>query len=104
MMGLLVRTVKSSIRNQATYLRFFMDSNIKPEYSTQIQFQMACTGRKWCDFVSYDPHFTRQSSHLRMRIKRVHPNKKQNEKINKAVETFLAEIEEKVKQILVKAA
>ncbi|EJF82934.1 hypothetical protein MCY_01455 [Bartonella rattimassiliensis 15908] len=44
-----------------THLRFFIDNQIKPEYSAQMQFQMACTGRKWCDFISYNPHFVGKS-------------------------------------------
>ncbi|SPU26477.1 putative phage-type endonuclease [Candidatus Bartonella washoeensis] len=41
----------------ATHMRFCIDDKIKPEYHAQMQFQMACTGRKWCDFVSFDPRF-----------------------------------------------
>ncbi|EJF75081.1 hypothetical protein MEC_00557 [Bartonella alsatica IBS 382] len=39
------------------HLRFFMDNEIKPEYHAQMQFQMACTGRKWCHFIRYIPNF-----------------------------------------------
>jgi hypothetical protein len=35
----------------------------------QITWQLACTGRKWCDFVSYDPRF---SEDLQTVIIRVH--------------------------------
>ncbi|EJF75363.1 hypothetical protein [Bartonella alsatica] len=45
-----------------------------------------------------------RSSGLRMKIKRVQRDEKQIEQINKAVETFLAEIEQDMKQILTKAA
>jgi hypothetical protein len=39
------------------------------KYETQMQFQMACTGRKcYCDFVSYDP---RMPENMRLFIKRV---------------------------------
>lgn len=53
-----------------THLRFFLYNEIKPEYHAQMQFQMACTGRKWCHFISYHPHFAGRSSHLRMKIQR----------------------------------
>ncbi|EJF81754.1 putative phage-type endonuclease [Bartonella doshiae] len=88
----------------ANHLRFFMDGNIKPEYIAQIQFQMACTGRKWCHFVSYNPQFVGRSTRLRMKIKRILRDKKHIEEINKAVETFLAEIDQDMKQILARAA
>ena len=29
--------------------------DLPPEYFWQIQMNMLCTGRKWCDFVSFDP-------------------------------------------------
>ncbi|EJF82317.1 lambda exonuclease family protein [Bartonella doshiae] len=88
----------------ANHLRFFMDGNIKPEYIAQIQFQMACTGRKWCHFVSYNPQFVGRSTRLRMKIKRILRDEKHIEEINKAVETFLAEIDQDMKQILARAA
>ncbi|EJF76552.1 hypothetical protein MCO_01619, partial [Bartonella sp. DB5-6] len=86
-----------------THLRFFMDGEIKPEYYAQMQFQMACTGRKWCHFISYNPNFVGRSTGLRMKIKRVHRDEEQIEEINKAVEAFLAEIDQDMKQILTKA-
>ncbi|WP_273760460.1 lambda exonuclease family protein [Bartonella sp. ML70XJBT.G] len=86
------------------HLRFYMDGNIKPEYIAQMQFQMACTGRKWCHFISFDPHFVGRSSHLRMKIKRVDRDDKHIEEINQAVAVFLGEIERDLKQILTQAA
>lgn len=86
------------------HLRFFIDSNIKPEYLAQMQFQMACTGRKWCDFISYDPRFVDRSSDFRMKIKRIHRDEEQIERINQAVEIFLAEIDQEMQKILAKAA
>ncbi|WP_156851524.1 lambda exonuclease family protein [Bartonella refiksaydamii] len=86
------------------HMRFCISDEIKPEYHAQMQFQMACTGRKWCDFVSYDSRFAGESFNLRMKVKRVHRDEKQIEQINKAVEAFLAEIDQDMKQILTKAA
>ncbi|WP_273757195.1 lambda exonuclease family protein [Bartonella sp. MM73XJBT] len=88
----------------SNHLRFFMDNEIKPEYLAQMQFQMACTGRKWCDFISYDPRFTGNSSLFRMKIKRIHRDDKQIEQINQAVESFLTEIEQEIQRISTKAA
>lgn len=86
------------------HLRFFIDDNIKPEYHAQMQFQMACTERQWCDFISYDPRFAGDSSYLRMKIKRIYRDDKQIEQINQAVEAFLAEIEQEIQRISTKAA
>ncbi|GAA5100362.1 lambda exonuclease family protein [Bartonella acomydis] len=86
------------------HLRFFIDDTIKPEYIAQMQFQMACTGRKWCHFMSYNPHFVGRSSHLRMKIKRVDRDEEQIQQINQAVEIFLEEIEQGMKKISIQAA
>ncbi len=69
-----------------------------------MQFQMACTGRKWCDFMSYNSNFVGKSTSLRMKIKRVNRDEKHIEEINKAVEIFLGEIEQEMQKILAKAA
>ncbi|WP_208435072.1 lambda exonuclease family protein [Bartonella phoceensis] len=87
-----------------THLRFFIDNQIKPEYSAQMQFQMACTGRKWCHFISYNPHFVGRSDHLRMKIKRVERDEEQIKQINQAVEVFLEGIEQDMKKVLTQAA
>ncbi|WP_273758862.1 lambda exonuclease family protein [Bartonella sp. AU55XJBT] len=86
------------------HLRFFIDDTIKPEYIAQMQFQMACTGRKWCHFMSYNPNFVGKSTSLRMKIKRINRNEEQIEQINQAVEIFLGEIEQEMQKILTKAA
>jgi hypothetical protein len=51
-----------------------------------MQAQMACTGRDWCDFVSYDPRMPERSQ---LFIKRV---MREND--------YIAEMEEQVKQFL----
>lgn len=38
-----------------THLRTMLDGTIPEKYLPQMNWQMACTGAKWCDFVSYDP-------------------------------------------------
>ena len=32
--------------------------DLPPEYFRQIKMNLLCTGRKWCDFVSFDPQYT----------------------------------------------
>ncbi|WP_375608891.1 MULTISPECIES: lambda exonuclease family protein [unclassified Bartonella] len=87
-----------------THMRFCIGDEIKPEYHAQMQFQMACTERKWCDFVSYDPRFTGEFFHLRMKVKRVLRDDQQIEQINQAVQAFLADIEREIQQLSTKAA
>ena len=43
--------------NSATHAQFVIDRKIPDKYIKQMMWQMECTGRQWCDFVSYDPRF-----------------------------------------------
>lgn len=63
------------------------------QYEWQMQMQMLFTGRKWCDYVTYNPNF-KQS----LLIKRVVADKEMQDKIIKGLEIgekLLKEIEEK---------
>ena len=40
--------------NTAKHLACIQSDMYDKQYYPQMQFQMACTGRKWCDFVSFD--------------------------------------------------
>lgn len=41
--------------NTATHLDTLLSGSVPGKYITQMQWQMACTGRDWCDFASFDP-------------------------------------------------
>lgn len=40
-----------------THLQYVIDDVVPEQYKPQMLWQMACTERKWCDFVSYHPDF-----------------------------------------------
>ena len=40
----------------ATHLAWLLANTVPTEHRPQMYFEMACTGRKWNDFVSYDPN------------------------------------------------
>ena len=54
--------------NSATHWSYIKDDGPPTKYYIQMQAQMACTGRSWCDFVSFDPRMPERS---RLFIKRV---------------------------------
>ena len=54
--------------NSQTHLNTVLTKEVPGEYIPQITWQLACTRRKWCDFVSYDP---RLSEYLQLVIIRV---------------------------------
>jgi putative phage-type endonuclease len=63
------------------------------KYITQMTWQMSCTGRDWCDFVSYDP---RLPEHLRFFVRRIHRDEEQIAALEKEVMIFLIEVEAKL--------
>ena len=73
-------------------------STRKPDgdYVYQMQWQMACTGRQWCDFVSYDPRFP---DHLQLIIVRVSRDDDMIAKVEKEVSVFLDEVTKTVERI-----
>lgn len=79
--------------NTATHLEFLLAKSIPGKYLTQMQTQMACTNRQWCDFVSFDPRLPEGMQLWISRVKRDDPGIMQ---IEIEVEAFLAELDAKV--------
>jgi len=75
--------------NTATHIETLLGGKVDSKYITQIQWQLACTGRQWCDFVSYDP---RMPEHLAIWVKRVPRDDAMIEELESAVRVFLAEV------------
>lgn len=73
-----------------THLEWMSQERVPPEHIPQIQFQLWVTGRKWCDFVSYDPRFP---EHLRLYVVRVERDLKFIENLSAEVCNFLAEVD-----------
>ena len=74
----------------ATHLDTLLGGSIPGKYLTQMQWQLAVTGRRWCDFVSYDP---RLPADLRLFTQRVRRNAILIGALEREVERFLAEVE-----------
>ena len=64
--------------------------NLPKQYNLQIQFQLACTNRAWCDFVAYHP----ESDHS-LYVKRVLPEYDLIKEIHEKAIIFVSEVEEK---------
>lgn len=79
--------------NTATHIDTLLSKKAPAKYVTQMQWQMACTGRDWCDFVSFDP---RLPEHLRLFVSRVERDDKLIAELEDAVSVFLGEIEETI--------
>jgi putative phage-type endonuclease len=82
--------------NTATHIETILTREIPSKYITQMQFQMACTGRAWCDFVSFDP---RMPEHLRLFTKRVLADVPYITDLEREVRAFLAEVDTTLKAL-----
>ena len=76
--------------NSATHLKTLLNGSIERKYILQMQWQMACTGRQWCDFVSYDPRFDIERQ---LFITRVVRDDVLIAEIESEVEAFLEEVQ-----------
>jgi hypothetical protein len=76
-----------------TQMDTLLNQKVPTKYMPQMQWQMACTGRKWCDFVSYDP---RMPQNLQIFVQRVERNDLYIKMLEDEVKTFLEEIDQKV--------
>jgi putative phage-type endonuclease len=79
--------------NTATHIDTLLGESIPGKYTLQMQWQMACTGRKWCDFVSFDP---RMPGRMRLFAKRVARDDVLIASLTKDVELFLRELDTKL--------
>lgn len=82
--------------NTSTHINTLLSQSIGGNYIQQMQFQMACTERDWCDFVSFDP---RMPEALKLFIKRVDRDEVMIGAIEEEVQLFLAEVDLKVSQL-----
>lgn len=75
--------------NTATHIETLISKTVPGKYVTQMQWQMACTGRQWCDFVSYDP---RMPEAMRLFVQRVPRDKMMIAQLEEEVTGFLFEV------------
>jgi len=75
--------------NTATHITTLRGGEIPDKYIKQMQWQMACTGRNWCDFVSFDP---RMPVEMQLHIQRVNRDNDLIAEIESAAIGFLDEI------------
>lgn len=80
----------------STHIETLITGKIPDKYIVQMLWQMACTGRKWCDHVSYNPDMPPS---MQLWIKRIERDDKRIAQLEADVETFLEELENKVIQL-----
>ena len=79
--------------NTATHLETLLGGVVPAKYFSQMQWQMACADRQWCDFASYDP---RLPEPMRLFIQRVPRDADWLRATEEDVAAFLAELDAKI--------
>lgn len=82
--------VEIKVPNTWTHIETLRGGPIPRQYMLQMQLQLACTERDWCDFASFDP---RLPAPMQLHIRRVERDDDLLVEIETEVEAFLAEIE-----------
>lgn len=80
----------------ATHIETLLGGSVPKKYLLQMQWQMACTGKPWCDFASFDP---RMPQHLRLFVRRLERDAAVILSLESEVVAFLAEVDATVAQL-----
>ena len=83
--------VKSPI--ETTHTNTLMSKSVPSKYIPQMQWQLACTGAKWVDFVSYNPNFPEE---LQLFVARVDRDDTYIGELEAEVIKFLDEVEQTI--------
>lgn len=82
--------------NTATHIETLLTGGIDRKYLLQMQFQMACTGRQWCDFASFDP---RMPDAMQLWTKRIPRDDTLIAEIEAEIGSFLLELASKIEAL-----
>lgn len=80
----------------ATHLDYLFTKTIPGDYYAQNQWHLACSGRAWCDWVSYDPEMPARHQLLVLRVVRDEPMIKN---LERAASEFVAEVEATIRAL-----
>ncbi len=73
-----------------THLEWLLANKVPEEYKAQMVCQLIVTGRRYCQFLSYDPRVQRRP----LLYKRFSPTKAERAQVEEAARVFLAEVDE----------
>ena len=79
--------------NTATHIATLLAEKAPSKYMNQMQWQMACAGRQWCDFVSFDPRLPENNDFFCVRVDR---DDERIEELESEVVKFLGELDEMI--------
>jgi putative phage-type endonuclease len=76
--------------NSTTHVDYILENKVPTKYKRQMLAQLACTNRKWCDFVSFDD---RLPEHLQLFVVRFEPKQEEIDKLQEGVIKFLNDVQ-----------
>ena len=76
--------------NTATHIDTLLSGTVPGKYEKQMLWQLACTGRDWCDFVSYDPRLPHS---MQMFVKRYDRDGFRIAELEREIVEFLGEVD-----------
>lgn len=82
--------------NTSTHIETLLSGKVADRYVQQMMWQLACTGRQWVDFVSYDP---RLPGDLQLFVKRFPRDDARIAELEDAVRLFLMETNAKLAKL-----
>lgn len=74
-----------------TFIAWKLAGVVPEQHKPQMLAQLACTGRKWCEFVAFDP---RVKVGMQLFIRRFEPTAEEIKEVETAAIQFLKEVEE----------
>lgn len=88
--------VEIKVPNTAKHIATLTGASIDGGYIKQMQWQMACTGRAWCDFVSYSDQLPLE---MQLHIQRVERDDEMIAEMEREVSAFLDEVADTVESL-----
>jgi hypothetical protein len=82
--------------NSMTHITSLRGGGIDGKYLKQMQWEMRCAERVYCDFVSFDPRFPPE---MQLHVERVHRDDRLIAELEKEVRLFLDEVSQTVEEL-----
>ena len=87
-------TIEIKCPKTATHIQTLKSGKLPTQYYWQVQGQLWVTGRKWCDFISYDPRLPENASYIYIRVER---DDVKIELLEDAVKDFMQQVKDDTK-------
>jgi putative phage-type endonuclease len=89
--------VEFKVPTSTTHLSYLLAEEVPDEYLPQLNWQLACSGRAWVDFVSYDPRLPQEFG---LFVVRWHRNDRVICEMEGQVQQFIGELDAMAQKLL----